>query len=296
MPTEGQLIRDRSFLKDVWLNLVAPLVDELCEMILGYSTMPFEDRMVRVIELNEPYVDNGDWLMLGWMPVYAGCRLGEMHTDFVQSTVTGAVSHRIERYVQRFSNDLIYTLRFGNGGISDFINRERETYERLPISYRVALVSLYIIQNVNVAPEEADAFALGIDRVSFEPRRVTAFHIRDNKGRCSGWLVRLRDSKPSQTFSIKLAQYLRNTVDEESPFMEFVTDKRKRAPDNKFDTALGYVEDLERQGIKIGRGGSMTWDEVAGQLTKKYGDGVRAYTGNNLRDSIRKHRQREGER
>ena len=291
-PTEGQLIRDRAFLGTVWRDLVVPLVEELSESIPGYATMPWQDRAVMVVELNEPFAEKGDWLMLGEMPVFAGCRLGEIRTDFVQDAATGEISHKVERYVQRFSNDYLGALHSVRGSISYFINGERETYDQLPVSYRVALVALYVLQNVNVAPDEASAFALGVDGVSFEPRRFTAFHTFDQEGRCSGWLVRLRDSKPPQRLAIKLASFLRDTADDESRSFDFEIHKGKRRTNERSERAFEYVENLIRQGVVIGRGGSMTWDEVAGQLSKEYGDDVRAYTGDNLRDCYRKYKQR----
>lgn len=309
-PTEAQRLKDEAFIEETRTSYVAPLLEELSEAIEGFEEMDYERRLAELVNLNEPYVGMGDCLLVGRypfrLPVYAGVSLGS-------KVWIRCGDFNVERYVPRFNSDIVALVHDDDlrGGVSGFLHNEHDTFTSLPVSYRAALVAIYVEQNVicNFERDDAVRFVLGCG--GLVPRRVAILPVNNSEGLTSGWLARIRDNKPPQSFGIELVSALRGTAtayagmvwtlvkDSGETEIHRSTDRFDLAPKRSTNerTALAYafVDSLYEQGIQIGRGHAMSWDDVAAQLRLKYGDRVRSYTGNNLRDGYRKFKQRQGE-
>ena len=298
-PTEAQLVKDEAFVEATRAAFVAPLVEELAAAVDGFEGMSLQDRFVAVLALNEPHVGVGDSLMLDVLPVYAGRELGNPRRAMASDGVV------VERYVPRFSSDMSAALLApaGMGDVGAFLQQERDLYDELPVSYRAALLALYVRKSLLVEPHEATAFVLGCCDPT--PRRFMAAHVRDGAGEVAGWLVRVRDNRPPQLFAIDLANRLRNAhdevealtweVDEAFGVRPYESLVNRRSSPAKTALAYAYVDALLASGVKVGRGGDLTWEQVAGKLSAKYGDRVHNYSGGDLRDGYRKYKQRRGE-
>ena len=319
-PTEAQRLTDEAFIEDTRLNYVTPLIEELSQAIDGFEGMDYEHRLFEVIRLNEPFVGKGDSLMLGdlhgylRMPVYSGQSLAAKPQKYVCGDSC------IERYVPRFSSDMggLGLINHERDGIGKFLQQERETYDSLPVSYRAALLVLYVQQNIatDFYGTGATEFVLGC--ANLEPQRVARTQVANSDGLFAGWLVRIRDNKPPQSFAIELASSLRSHVKKfENSTVTIYVNKHpepvatlsfdgfeklgKRSTNKQTALAYAYIDTLRARGHKIGRGGDMTWGDVCRNvnelLFEKYGDEANTYAdGNSLRDGYRKYKQRQGER
>lgn len=186
-------------------------------------------------------------------------------------------------------------------------------YAEMPIAYRVALVCLYVSRHVVALPSDITAFVLGATE-SLETQRFIYQPTTDRDGFDNGWVLRIRDVRPSQSFVLQIASYLCGVVAEEerrkSEFAKRMSEedphadehyslssqfepkpKRKaRAANEETETIIAYIDSLRARGTTIGRGG-LSWDDLAGQLAA---DTEINREGKNLRDSYRSYKKRHG--
>ena len=324
--TDAQRFTDEAFIESVQQRLMKPLLKDLENAIEGFCDMSFGERLVALIDLNNHVADNGptgDSLrvhhsVLGFT-AYAGTKLGDVST-------ARAGRMTVSHYESLFTDEGAFrtvsvggerksvTWAFLHGyyvpseEYGHIIRSSPDTsfVESLPLPYRVALVSLYIAENINVTREEVVQAIVGCG--DLRSHRFTASTRINADGRVNGWTVHVRDVKPPQKLGEYLASRLRAWSEDMEKDRQRVADeygfeyvsplepKERRTSDSRSELAFAYIDSLVASGKGIGRGGDLSWEQVAAELTTKYGDKVRSYTGNGLRDCYRKRNQRRKQR
>lgn len=330
LPTPAQQLVDRQFLDEIEESYVAPLVEDLKMLILGYEFMKWSDRWFHVLKLNEPLFGQGDFLEFRGMLVYSGKLLGnECEASWADITV--------KQYRPRFLGIESNLMRNELGGeefISDmehFLRYERELYDTLHVSYRAALLYNYIKSKVIARPEEILAFLLGCNLGTGETLSTSKLSVRPFAGSTNaygGWEIRIRDAVPSARLMAELGMWIRNEASAAESLIKAAgkdvsneggaktatplsrTDytivtfeesalskkpRRQRTPDPKTELACRYIYELERKGVVIdGRKGDIGYAKIAADLKHKYGDKVRDYAPDTLSRVYRAWKKRNG--
>ena len=286
--SESQALRDNAFLNRVKSDFLESLWDELKE-IDGYDGMTEEGKVAHIVKTNKPYFGKGDSLPFGitaggHVNVYAGTQLGRewyLGNQVVCYYRPRFFCSNLGEHGEGYSKDM-----------RSFLYDEHEKYESLPVAYKAALLCQYIYQNIVCEMRYITLFVIGHGK-NLHPKRVEVDHVADEFGKRYCWALRIRDVRPSVEFGKNLASFLRwepNLYDTNG-FKGFET-PAPRASDSRSELAYAYIAQLIADGVSIGRGGDMSWDDAAAKLVATYGNKVRSYTGNNLRDGFRKWNQR----
>lgn len=324
--TDAQRITDEAFISSVQQELINPLLKDLKKAVEGFTDMSFDERLLALIELNNHVADNGptgDCLMvhhsLFGFTAYAGTKLGsvsEAHAGHMTVThyeplfTDEGASRTIP--VGDVRRSVIWAFLHGYYAPSEDYGHiirsspDMSLVESLPLPYRVALVSLYVVENINATKEEAVQAIVGCGEL--HSHRFIATTNTNMSGIINSWTIHLRDVKPPQKLGEYLASCLRSWSEGMEEKQQHFADKygfayvsplestERRSSDSRSELAFAYVDRLIASGAKIGRGGDMSWEQVAAELVTKYGDKVRSYTGDGLRDCYRKRNQRRNQR
>jgi len=190
-------------------------------------------------------------------------------------------------------------------------------YSTLPITFKVALLCRYMSEHIIATPSAITAFVLD-DIDTIETFRYIFEPTEDASGMVNGWVIRIHDVRPSQAFGIQIAEQIKSFVEKtESDDEQFgyslapnlsnsglsthqlksqfepKDKRRKRATPEETQEVIAFVDDLKAKGYVIGRGGNISWDEVAAKLAERT-EGEINRTGKNLKDSYASFKKRHG--
>lgn len=244
--TKVQRKRDEAFIETVRKNLIAPTIAQLEKEAPGYSKMTDYDRFSMLMKMNDAHAPNGEYLVmdLGWCDVEPVEPIGEGF-ELICAVFSGiewqeepdsASGIKIpKRYVPRF-----YNYGYGFGFERNYTEPEEwlqvgrylassrrsadnpaeddlRTLELFPIPYRIALIALYIRQNVLCAWKEACRFAAGFDEELHPTRRfiqsIEGFN--GNTSELFGWSITIRDTDPGNELALDAARIIRKVASEE---------------------------------------------------------------------------------
>ena len=301
---------DDLFIESVARDYLRPLQDELAREIAGYQGMDARARFVHVVKLDERQHGQGDSLPLGEALVHAGASLGqEVAFRCLVGDAPSMELVEVKQYQPRFSDRRqlkqsfalnsapeLFPDRAGASRLHEFLVDEREAYDALPAPYKAALLCLYIEGRVVARSEDVLAFVLGA--AELHGQLSTATPAVNVNGKPDGWLVRIRDSKPSVEFGKNLARALRDYRPGDA---EAYPEKVKhRAGDPKTETACRYVyrfeQELKRQGkcLDARKKNGVGFEVVIAKMEVDLGDAVRHYDAKTLSDVYRKWKKRNG--
>lgn len=315
--TEAQKVSDDAFIASAMSECITPLQSALRQSVGGFDEMDYQSRVLSLIELNNEVV-GGDSLRFHAGSLSFCARSGGMLGTYKTLSANG---RRVSFYEPWFvdegstsSNDngqlsttwaFLHGLCWPDDGHRYAVTTNQADMshvEALPLPYRVALVALYVAENVNVTREEATKAILGCDEL--HSHRFYAMLHQNSVGKFNTWEVHMRDTRPSRKLGEYVASRLRQWSEEKERYAQFMSEQygfdyesplaipSRRASDSRSELAFAYVDALIERGVRIGRGGDKTWNDVAAELVSEYGSRVRSYTGDGLRDCYRKRNQR----
>ncbi|WP_126513748.1 hypothetical protein [Slackia heliotrinireducens] len=274
-------------------EFIKPLYDEITALNPDYATYTLADMFAYLVQLdNELMLDDeretiGDELMLDfgnnmWANVHAGADLGSWEKIKTDKGLEAVY------YAPRFVADLHHNRHpifpgYDRGNVAVFLAEEREAYEALPVPYKVALLSLYVAQNIVTSLEWAThrvaacgKYLKSSGRLS-PGARVTARYWLGGDGRYKGWELRIRDTKPPKEWFIDLSRYLReNTTAIDDCYGENAMtnkpakEKKPRSNQGRTDTLVAFVHDiLPARGKRPGKDG-YTWEMARNDFWDEY--------------------------
>lgn len=282
--TEPQALRDEAFVSNVRREYVEPLLTELCNAVSGYEGMDDLGKFNALMRLNEEHAPKGTHLMLdfGSFPkIYI--TEGGAFEEACAAVYSGDVAlyncgevNGTKRYVPLIENSRVGVNGRG-AGVGYLISRDglpSPLYESLPLPFRVALIALYLRENVIVNYAESCRFAAGALQELTCRRVLLGTHGSGHLARF-GWQLNIRDNTPENQMFVEIARSLRSrTAQEEaffggkSPFLaEHKQDEpRRRARNTSTELLIDFIErELPSRGLYVGRKGSgrrITWEQA----------------------------------
>ena len=268
--TEAQRLRDEAFINAVRKKYVAPLVAELDAAVDGYSKMIPYDRFLALMRLNEEHAPNGESLLLEFG--YVGGGVDENGVPYADASLTtrGLVFSGIQlnyhcemrNGVPVYSKAICCPHPIGTDG--DILSiLDGYAYDNLPLAFRVALIALYVRQNVFTTNANACCFAAGI-RNDVELRRFFVDRIRTESGELLGWDVMLRDARPENDLMKSLGRMMRESANrniETQRIAESEKAKSRKRRDTT-ETLIAFIDEvLPSRGMRVGRVG-ISWKKA----------------------------------
>ena len=270
--TEAQRLKDEAFIDVARRKYVTPLVGELEKAIEGYSKMDAYDRFLALMRLNEKHAPKGESLLLEFGYVGGGVDENGVHYADAKLETRGLVfsgiqlGYRCEMQsgVPVYSKAINLKRPFGTDeDISSILNGG--VYSSLPLAFRVALVALYVLQNVFTTNADACRFAAGIKN-NVELRRFFVDRIRTEDGELLGWDVLLRDARPENDLMKSLGKMMRDSAKSnvETQRIAEYEDAKSRKRRDTTETLIAFIEVvLPSRGMHVGRGG-ISWKKAFG--------------------------------
>ena len=272
--TESQRMRDAAFLGRMWRRYVVPLAQELEEAVPGYGAMGAYEKFVALMRLNEEHAPDGTPLPLDLAVVEGGIDEDGRHVAYANGRASGLVfSGRSDQYEMEDRNGVaVYSARIAGGrpigidrgGKVDAASLDDST---LPLPFRVALLALYVRQNVFVTTADSCRFAAGIVR-NPELRRWFIDGIESDQRQLFGWTVHIRDTTPTNELVIYLAQQMRRSAERAERAHRLYSGarsvaeldqgaKRRRTRQQSTELLVWFIDEyLPSQGMHVGRTGS----------------------------------------
>ena len=291
--TEPQQVRDSAIVEQIRAAYIEPLLAEINEAIPDYANLDDWGKFLALMRLNEEVALKGDCLMLdfGWCSndgrayaaVYSGdtrpCICNEfegvkVYTPLYRDSVMGTGE-------QGHLHNIGYLLNSPNmrkeySPLHDFY--DESVYHGLPLPFRVALLALYLRQNVLVRHMDACRYVAGMDS-QIDCKRFMIEEARSERFQNYGWILRIRDTMPSNDMMKALARVMRwstksnaellgpTNVDGSLLYAEYEPNKRQRRTHNKStELLIDFVErEIPSRGFHVGRKGSgepLSWDKA----------------------------------
>lgn len=328
--TNAQRISDESFIRSVRDDLRPALIDELRQCIPDYEELrqcgpKLNSQLVcmrSLVDENEPFHDRGDRLLIESRVIsfyaYAGIEIAKPSIMLMDD-------RNIEYHRQCFDTQRGVYMAPGDfhghnpsrSLLKMFLYDELPDmwpkFSTLPIAYKVAAICHYVNEYIVALPNEVTDFVLGLTE-TLQSRRLIFKTTQDVDGTDNGWIIRIRDLRPSQEFGKFIADALKDYIwkveEEERKALEYANNygenydkvygelrsqlkpkepQQRRAGNEETQTLVAFIDDLKAKGISIGRGGDISWNEAAEKLSSAHN--VRR-TGRNLRDSYNSYKKR----
>ena len=324
--TAAQRISDESFIRSVRDDLRPALINDLTQCIPKYDELrqnsselsALSGCMRVLVAENEPFHDKGDRLLIKskYISFYAYAGI-EIMKPSIMLNKNGNIEYHHQCFDPQKGVYLAPGKYYGHNPsrsllkmfLYDELPDTWPKFAALPIAYKVAAICEYINENVVAIPEEITSFVLGLTD-TFKTRRFIFRATQNVNGEDNGWVIRIRDLRPTQDFGKYIADAIKDYVwsveEEERKTLEYVErtgekygdyrsqlepkePQQRRAGSEETQTLVAFVDDLKSTGVSIGRGGDISWDKAAEQLSSAYGI---SRTGRNLRDSYNSYKKR----
>ena len=276
-------LRNEHFLEKATEKYVKPLYESILIKNPGFDKYDYHDRFLYLVKVNNELIESdaalGDSLMLdfgpSWCMVFSGKMLGNAIKRKTEEL--GTVKFYAERFVSNVHRNRSVVDSLADwGNVGAFLEHEHNTYADLAIPYQVALISLYLTQNLPIFPEDATRYVVTGGEYGTENliSGISYQYWIDEDNRFHGWDIRLDDAKPKKDFMTELARDLRENsfiLDSCYGEGEMVAEHKvsHRANQTRTDDLVYFVGTyLPSRGVTPGKG--FSWEKTRQAFFKEY--------------------------
>lgn len=276
--TEPQQVRDSAIVEQIRAAYIEPLLTEINEAIPDYANLDDWGKFLALMRLNEEVALKGDCLMLdfGWCSnegraygaVYSGDTRPHAYQEYEGTKVY--TPFYLDSDMGIGSSALLNNV----GYLLDPEVDDGSVYSRLPLPFKVAVLALYLRQNVLVTLMDSCRLAAGMT-TEISCKRWLLGRAQSEKLQNYGWILRIRDTMPSNEMVKALAHLMRwnrrTAIELFGPThadgtLLYADEKQKRSPNKSTELLIDFVErDIPSRGLHVGRKGSgepLSWDKA----------------------------------